>query len=492
LRRAKIVCTIGPASSSPEKIKDLMRRGMDVARLNCSHSSHSDLEQMVTNIRKASEMLHRPVAILLDLQGPKIRIGTFPGGPVDVKAGDKITITTNEDEPCTKTHLSTTYQQLPDDVQIDDRVLIDDGNIELKVIAKHGREVLTEVVFGGTLSNNKGMNLPGVRTSIPSLTEKDREDLVAGLHLNVDYVALSFVRYPSDVREVQQIIHSHLKNTPVIAKIEKPEAVKNIDDIIAVADGVMVARGDMAVEISPQAVPSAQKRIVHKCNVAGIPVIIATQMLESMIENPRPTRAEASDVANAVFDGADALMLSAETASGQYPIQTIRIMTEIIKQAERDRESLNVRKPEHPPIISIPDAIELAASDISMHTSAKAIVCITNSGRAAQALSKFRPKAPVFAITDRPEVLQKLALIWGVKGILVPHIAPEEDVMAVAEKAVVTWWNTYLAPVLRPLKKGDLIIITLGISNTARSKTNSVVAHIVKHDVDVQPQAREV
>ncbi len=492
MRRAKIVCTIGPATSSSERIKDLMRRGMDVARLNCSHSSHKDLEKMVKNIRAASEELHRPVAILLDLQGPKIRIGNFPNGPVEVKAGDALTITTEEDEPCTKNRVSTTYQQLVDDVQIGDRILIDDGNVELKVTRKQGKEVETEVIFGGVLSNHKGMNLPGVRTSIPSLTEKDREDLVAGLNLDVDYVALSFVRYPSDVREVQQIIHSHLKNTPVIAKIEKPEAVKNIDDIIAVADGVMIARGDMAVEISPQAVPSAQKRIVHKCNVAGIPVIVATQMLESMIENPRPTRAEASDVANAVFDGADALMLSAETASGQYPIQTIKVMTDIIKQAERDRESLNVRKPEHPPIISIPDAIELAAADIAVHTSAKAIVCITNSGRAAQALSKFRPKSPIFAITDRPEVLQKLALIWGVKGILVPHIGPEEDIMNVAEKALCTWWNTYLVPVLRPLKKSDLIIITLGISNTARSKTNSVVAHIIKNDYEMQPQSRDV
>ncbi len=480
MRRAKIVCTLGPASSSLEMIKELMRRGMDVSRLNCSHGSHAELTQLVKNIRQASQELARPVAILLDLQGPKIRIGNFPGGPVFVKTGDKITITTKEDEPCTATRLSTTYQELPGDVKTGDMILIDDGNIELKVLSSDGKEVQCEVVFGGKLSNHKGMNLPGVNTSIPSLTEKDRADLLHGLSLDVDYVALSFVRQPSDVREVQQIIHSKLKNTPVIAKIEKPEAIKYIDDIIAVADGVMVARGDMAVEISPQAVPSAQKMIIHKCNVAGIPVILATQMLESMIENSRPTRAEASDVANAVFDGADALMLSAETASGKHPLQAVKIMTDIIKQAERDRESLGVKKPDHPPIISIPDAIESAASQIAMDADARAIICLTNSGKGAQAISKFRPKVPVFAITDRPEVLQRLALVWGVKGVLIDAVVPEVDALAMAEATVVKWWNTYLTPVIKPLRKGDLLIITLGIPTMARSKTNAVVAHVIK------------
>ena len=480
MRRAKIVCTLGPASANPDMIRELMRRGLDVARLNCSHSSHEDLTRMVKMIREASDELARPVAILLDLQGPKIRIGNFPGGPVVVKKGDKITITTEEEEPCTATRLSTTYQQLVDDVKSGDRILLDDGNVELRVLSSGGKEVETEVIFGGRLSNHKGMNLPGVKTSIPSLTEKDREDLLHGLELDVDYIALSFVRSPSDVRDVQQLIHTHLKNVPVIAKIEKPEAIKNIDDIIAVADGVMVARGDMAVEISPQMVPSAQKMIVHKCNVAGLPVIIATQMLESMIDHARPTRAEASDVANAVFDGADALMLSAETASGKYPAQTIQIMTDIIKQAEKDRESLKIRKPDAPPIISIPDAIENAASHVAVETGAKAIVCITNSGKAAQAISKFRPKVPVFALTDRREVLQRLALVWGVKGVLIPKVVPEVDAIGMAERAVVNWWNTYLVPALRPLQKNDLLIMTIGIPTMVRAKTNTVIAHIIK------------
>ena len=481
MRRAKIVCTLGPASANPETIRELMRRGLDVARLNCSHGSHEDLTRMVKLVRDASEELARPVAILLDLQGPKIRIGKFPDGPVVVKPGDKLTITVKENEPCTQTRLSTTYRELPHDVKPGDRILLDDGNVELRVLASDGKEeVQAEVVFGGKLSNNKGMNLPGVKTSVPSLTEKDKADLLHGLDLDVDYVALSFVRQPSDVRDVQQLIHTHLKNVPVIAKIEKPEAVKNIDDIIAVADGVMVARGDMAVEISPQMVPSAQKMIIHKCNVAGIPVILATQMLESMIDHARPTRAEASDVANAIFDGADALMLSAETASGKFPAQTVQIMTDIIKQAEKDRESLKVRKPAEPPIISIPDAIEHAASQVAVETGAKAIVCVTNSGKAAQAISKFRPKVPVFAITDRKEVLQRLALVWGVKGVLIPKVVPEVDALTMAERAVVGWWNKYLVPALKPLQKGDLLVMTIGIPTMVRAKTNTVTAHVIK------------
>jgi pyruvate kinase len=480
MRRAKIVCTLGPATSSLEAIKELMRRGMDVARLNCSHGSHEYMAKLVKNVRQASKEIERPVAILLDLQGPKIRIGNFPGGPAEITAGDNITITTKENEPCTNKRISTTYQELTHDVRTGDRILIDDGNIELRVLQVRDTEVDCTVVYGGTLSNHKGMNLPGVRTSIPSLTDKDREDLMFGLGADVDYVALSFVRQPSDVREVQQIIHSQLKNTPVIAKIEKPEALKRIDDIIAVADGIMVARGDMAVEISPEMVPSAQKTIIHKCNVAGIPVILATQMLESMIDNARPTRAEASDVANAVFDGADALMLSAETASGKYPSETVQIMTNIIKQAEKDRDTLNVREPVSPPIISIPDAIEFAASQIAQEIDAKAIVCITNSGKAAQAISKFRPKVPVFALTDREEVLQRLGLIWGVKGILIPKIDPEADNFTLAEESVVKWWNHYVAPVSYPLSKGDLLVITLGIPTMVRSKTNTVTVHVIK------------
>jgi pyruvate kinase len=462
-------------------IRELMRRGMDVARLNCSHATHEGLTNSVNMVREASEELSRPVAILLDLQGPKIRIGRFPGGPIVVNKGDHLTITTNESEPCTQTRLSTTYQQLADDVKPGDRILLDDGNVELRVLSAAGTEVQTEVVFGGRLSDKKGMNLPGVKTSVPSLTDKDKADLLHGLSLDVDYVALSFVRQPSDVREVQQLIHSQLKTTPVIAKIEKPEAIQCIDDIVAVADGVMIARGDMAVEISPQMVPSAQKMIIHKCNVAGIPVICATQMMESMIEQPRPTRAEASDVANAIFDGADAVMLSGETANGKHPGQVVQVMTDIIKVAEKDREILKVRKPESPPVISIPDAIENAAAHVALDAGAKAIVCVTNSGKAALALSKFRPRVPIFAITDRREVLQRLALIWGVKGILIPQFFSEQDTIKLAEECVMKWWNKYLVPgTARALQKGDLLVMTIGFPTSVRAKTNTLIAHIIK------------
>lgn len=479
MRRAKIVCTLGPATRSPEAIEGLIKKGMDVARLNCSHASHELLTELVGSVRAASAKHARPVALLLDLQGPKLRIGKFPK-PVEVVAGASIVVTTDPLPENTAERLSTNYHQLPRDVKVGDRILLDDGNVELRVVSVSGNDVNCTVVYGGVLSSHKGMNLPGVKTSIPCLTEKDEKDLMHGLELDVDYVALSFVRHPSDVRAVQQIIRSQLKTTPVIAKIEKPEAVDCIDDIIAVADGVMVARGDMAVELSPEKVPSVQKKIIHKCNVAGIPVILATQMMESMIDHARPTRAEASDVANGIFDGADALMLSAETASGKFPLQAVQIMTDIIGQAERDRLSLALPKPETPPVISIPDAIEHAAAQIAQESGARAICCITNSGKGAQALSKFRPPVPIFALTDNPATLQRLALIWGVKGILVPKTMPSEDYFDFVEKMVVKWWNTYLTHVFRPMQKGDYLVVTAGLPTQARSKTNTVTVRVLK------------
>ena len=480
MRRAKIVCTLGPATNTYEAIENLVKRGMDVARFNCSHASHEQLTELMGLVRKASYAHNRPVAVLLDLQGPKLRIGKFPKGPVEIKAGDKIMITTRELEADSAQLISSTYKELAHDVKPGDRILIDDGNIELRVLGTKGEtEVECEVVFGGMLSSKKGLNLPGVKTSVPCMTEKDTADLMHGLSIDVDYVALSFVRHPADIRMAQQIIHSQKKSTPVIAKIEKPEAVECIDDIIAVADGIMIARGDMAVEISPEKVPSVQKKIIHKCNVAGIPVILATQMMESMIEHARPTRAEASDVANGVFDGADALMLSAETASGKYPFKTVQIMTDIIGQAERDRLTLMLPKTEPPPVISIPDAIEHAAAMIAQESGARAICCITNSGKGAQALSKFRPVAPIFALTDNKATLQRLALIWGVKGILVTKIMTSEDYFDFVEKTVVKWWNGYLTHVFRPLQKGDYLVITAGLPTQARTKTNTVTVRVI-------------
>lgn len=481
MRRAKIVCTLGPASSSYEQIKTLISGGMDVARINCSHSSHAMIKELVGHVRKASDELARHAAVLLDLQGPKLRIGTYPRGPVSISAGNEITISIDEKyrDAGDDKFIYTTYKEITRDVEKGDRILIDDGHIELRVKSATSTEVLCEIITGGKLSNKKGMNLPGVTTSIPSLTDKDREDLLYGLKQDVDYVALSFVRQPSDIRDVQKIIHAQLKATPVIAKIEKPEAVDCIDDIIAVTDAVMIARGDMAVELSPEQVPSIQKQIIHKCNVAGIPVIVATQMLDSMQSNPRPTRAEASDVANAVFDGGDALMLSNETAAGDYPARALEVMTNIIHRAEKDREKLHVQQPEMPPVVSIADAIEYSASEIAENSGAKAICCLTNTGKGAQALSKFRPDVPIFALTDRKVTLQKLGLIWGVKGILIPSIVPTEDIFTTVEDAVVKWWNTYLSHVYRPLENGDILVVTVGIPTMARSKTNTVKVHTI-------------
>ena len=482
MRRAKIVCTLGPATDSPAAVKKLVLKGMDVARLNCSHASHKDLAHLVEIIRTTSDECSRPIAILLDLQGPKIRIGTFPKGPVQIKSGDKITITTKEPKEGNSAKLiSTSYEELPEEVEPGDRILIDDGNIELRVLSSADDKIKCEVVYGGMLSDHKGMNLPGIKLSIPSLTEKDTADLLFGLECGVDYVALSFVRHPADIRTVQQIIRSQNFTTPVIAKIEKPEALDCIDDIIAVADGVMVARGDMAVETSPEKVPSAQKLIIQKCNAAGIPVILATQMMESMVENARPTRAEASDVANGIFDGADALMLSAETASGKYPFEVVQIMTDIIGQAERDRSKLGIQESDTPPVISIADAVEHAASLIALESGARAICCITNSGKGAHALSKYRPKVPIFALTDQKEALQRLALIWGVKGILVPEIKSSVNVFTFVESKVVEWWNATLTHVFRPLEKGDLLVITVGLPTDSRTKTNAVKVCSIQH-----------
>lgn len=482
MRRAKIVCTLGPSTNSYEAILGLMKKGMDVARLNCSHATHDLLTDLVTKVRKASEEHSRPVAILLDLQGPKLRIGKFPQGPVAIQEGDEIIITTEAQAEDTAQKISTNYEPLADDVRVGNRILIDDGNIELRVKAIRKPEVVCEVVHGGMLSSRKGLNLPGVKTSIPCLTEKDSSDLYHGLSLNVDYIALSFVRHPADVSTVQQMIRDQDKSTPVIAKIEKPEAVDCIDDIVAVADGIMVARGDMAVELSPQQVPSVQKRIIHKCNAAGIPVILATQMLESMVQHARPTRAEASDVANGVFDGADALMLSAESASGKYPFASVQIMTDIIGQAERDRESLIVRQLETPPVISVADAIEAAAAQIARHTEARAICCITNSGKGALALAKYRPPVPVFALTDRKEVLQRLSLIWGVKGILIPEITQMDNPYLFVEEKVATWWNQFLVPSHRPLVRGEYLVITVGLPTLNRTKTNTVKVNAISQD----------
>ena len=480
MRRTKIVCTIGPSTQSYEAIVKLVHYGMDVARINCSHSTHKDIKDMVEKIRQAAAMESRSVSILLDIQGPKIRIGSFPDKKIKIKEGDKIIVSTEQLKGgCNAKEISVDYPGLIKDIQPKDRILIDDGNIELKVEKIEGIKIYCRVIFGGFLSSNKGVNLPGVKTSIPSLTKKDLEDVKFGLECEVDYIAISFVRTAEDIKMALKIMESEKKSAAIIAKIEGPEAIENIDEIIAVSHSILIARGDLAVEISPEKVPSAQKQIIHKCNSTGAPVILATQMMESMIYNQVPTRAEASDVANGVFDGADALMLSAETASGKYPFSALKITTNIIGQAERDREKLDITKRKLPPIRNIPDSIEYAATQIAKDIKAKAICCITNSGAAAQALSKFRPSVPIFALTAKRDTFQRLALLWGVKAIFIPKEIPFDNKLVFVEKSVVSWWNKYLTHVFDPMKTGDYLVITGGFPRPNWNKTNSINVHVI-------------
>jgi len=416
-KRAKIICTIGPTSNSEKMLTILAQKGMDVARLNFSHGTHEDHLQNIKRIRKVSDVIGKPISILMDLQGPKIRIGTFPEGPVTVKPGELFTITT-DDVPGNQYLVSTSYKNLPNDVNPGDNILINDGLIQLKVDKTTDTEVFCEVVIGGVLYDRKGINLPGVIVSEPSMTKKDKDDLAFGLKHGVDYVALSFVREAKDIRDLKEFMGE--KAVPVIAKIEKPEAVENIDEILMETDAIMVARGDLGVEISAQKVPVVQKMLIEKCQKLGLPVITATQMLDSMMVNPVPTRAEASDVANAIFDGSDAVMLSGETAFGKYPAESVEMMASIIREAEKSnyfRLHPEMMR-QHGPLSSsraICHAADMTATDVN----AKFIVVFTESGYTARVISKYRPGVPIIALTSHPETLQRMPLLWGVVPSLV-------------------------------------------------------------------------
>ncbi len=464
--RAKIVCTIGPASDSPEMIEKMILAGMDVARLNFSHGTHEGHAKVVQYIRAASKKLGRPVAILQDLQGPKIRVGHFKNGPVNLVNGAKFTIT-KRDIDGDETIVSTTYKELPGDVKPGDMLLLDDGLIYLKVVQTDGTDVLTEVVNGGILKDHKGINLPGVNVSTPSLTEKDTEDLMFGLEQDVDYVALSFVRKPEDILHIKKIIQSKGKNTPVVAKIEKPEAVACMDAIVAVTDAVMVARGDLGVEMKTEEVPSIQKRLIKLCNKAGVPVITATQMLESMIQNPRPTRAEASDVANAILDGTDAVMLSAETASGKYPIEAITIMKKIIQLIEQEMPvDYSRRRRSGNETLPTQEGIAVVSCSLAELIDADAIVCITMSGATGRIVAKYRPHKPIIAITHSEKVLNQINLVWGLRGLLVPDLKSniDESVLQIEKIILDRGYG----------KKGHTMVITAGLPFSGRGVTNSV------------------
>jgi pyruvate kinase len=469
-RRAKIIATIGPACHSEAAMRDLLRLGMDVARLNFSHGSHEDHARNIERLRRAADREGQSVCILQDLQGPKIRTGRLERNePVEIKSGSTVIITPR-DIAGTATRISTTFPDLAREVEPGARILLTDGLIELRVRGTRGKDVICDVLNGGTLGEHQGINLPGVALSIPALTPKDRKDLEFGLTHGVDAVALSFVRRAADVRTVKQIIAAHHSDIPVIAKLEKPQAIDHLEEILEVADGVMVARGDLGVEVAPEKVPVIQKQVIRRAAAWRKPVITATQMLESMIENPRPTRAEASDVANAIFDGSDAVMLSAETATGRYPREAVAMMARIVVEAEcnmgdftqprrrRDHRGLSVAE-------TICESIAHSAEELPMG----AIVVFTETGNTARMISKHRPQVPIYAFTHSLPVVQRVNLYWGVHPVRCRQAKSAEQMVTMAEQELLRRGQ---------LKPGDVLGVVAG-TRQASGSTNFMRLHQV-------------
>ena len=465
-RRAKIVCTLGPATSSPEQVRALVAAGMDVARLNLSHGSREEHAALYREVRAASDAAGRAVAVLVDLQGPKIRLGAFEDGGVMLKAGDSFTITTEPDVEGTAELAGTTYASLARDVTKGSTVLVDDGRVRLRVLDTDGTRVRTSVLEGGRVSDHKGINLPGVRVSAPSMTPKDRDDLRFALSLRADLIALSFVREPSDLEDVHAVMDKEGARLPVIAKIEKPEAVDRLGPIVRAFDGLMVARGDLGVETSLEQVPLVQKRAVRLAREHGKPVIVATQMLDSMIHHSHPTRAEASDVANAVLDGADALMLSGETSVGDYPIESVETMARIISAAE-SQGFVNLphlrRRPE-----TRPEAIALNAVRIAEDLHAVALVAFTETGATARHVAAHRDHIPLLAFTSRSEVRSRLALLWGTETFVVPRVRTTDEMVEQVDRALLD---------LGRGKPGDHVVIVAGTPPGTAGSTNTLRVH---------------
>ncbi|RKI57889.1 pyruvate kinase [Corallococcus sp. AB049A] len=474
MRRAKIVCTLGPASQTPEMLEALLEAGMDVARLNFSHGSHEQHQANIDMLRAASLKVRKAVGILGDLQGPKIRTGRFITGSTELKHGGTFHITTDETVKGTDEIVSTTYPHLAADVNPGDRILLDDGLLELRVVETDKKQLIkTEVVHGGILKNNKGINLPGVAVRADALTPKDREDLIFGLKAGVDYIALSFVRQPSDLDSARQAMAEVGRTVPIISKLEKPEAIARLDAILDKTDGVMVARGDLGVEIPPEEVPAVQKDIIRRSNLRGLPVIVATQMLNSMIDNPRPTRAEASDVANAVYDGADALMLSGETASGKFPVDSVQMMERIILAAESSsRSQLQPRVIEAPLGLPLhfPDVIARVACEAAKASGASLIAAFTLSGVTARLLAHYRPTVPIVAFSPNQEVRRRLSLLWGVVPRVLEPIQETETMLRRVEEELV---SRGLA------RRGDRVVVVFGAPVGQPGKINSLRLHTI-------------
>ncbi|SHJ10845.1 pyruvate kinase [Hymenobacter daecheongensis DSM 21074] len=467
--KTKIVATVGPASNTYESLGTLMREGVDVFRLNFSHGSYEDHLSVINTVRRLNKDMRTNVGLLQDLQGPKIRLGEVEGGGVEIKRGDKIKLVCGEKEISTATRLSTIYLGLARDVKPGDMILIDDGKIELKVLATdRDQEVDVEVIYGGLVKPRKGINLPDSEVSAPAMTEKDIEDLKFGLEHDVDWVALSFARRADDIRFIKRLIAEAGKTTRVIAKIETPEGLKNLDEIIAITDAVMVARGDLGVEVKMEEVPMAQKLIIEKCNKVGKPVIVATQMMESMITAPRPTRAETSDVANAVMDGADALMLSAETAVGAYPAEVIRSMVGTILSVETRTSSLFHHW--FPIDATAPtfmvDSLLSAACHLAKNTGAKAITGTTHRGYTAFQIAKYRPKANIFIFTDNRALLTALSLVWGVRGFYYDRLVSTDNTVSDIKYILTT--TGHLAPGDVFINTGSMPILDKGHANMVK------------------------
>ncbi len=466
MRCAKIVATMGPATNTPETLRALVEAGMDVARLNLSHGSHEVHAETYRMVREASDATGRGVGILVDLQGPKIRLGKFASGPVLLENGNEFVVTT-EDVPGDAQMVSTTYKGLPGDVKPGDKVLVDDGRVALEVVRVDGPRVVTKVLEGGRVSDNKGFNLPGAAMSVPALSDKDREDLRWALRIGADMIALSFVRNAADIDDVHAIMAEEGVRLPVLAKVEKPQAVDNLEEIVAAFDGVMVARGDLGVELPLEMVPLVQKRAIQMCREAGKPVIVATQMLDSMITANRPTRAEASDVANAVLDGADALMLSGETSVGEHPTLVIETMGRIIEHIES--QALD----QLPPLTdsrfgSTARSLTRAAVQVAVDAGATHLIAFTETGMSARLVSRWRPPTKILAFTPNARVRSQLSLVWGVETFLVPQVAHTDDMVVQVDKALLDIGRATI---------GEKVVIVAGVPPGVPGTTNGMRVH---------------
>ncbi|MGL5440366.1 MAG: pyruvate kinase [Filifactoraceae bacterium] len=470
-KKTKIVCTIGPASESVEVLKELIDNGMNVARLNFSHGSHEEHKVRIDSIKEARIIKNQPIALLLDTKGPEIRTGLFDQPEVKLEEGQKFIITMEDivgnNERCT-----VSYKELKDDVSAGNTILIDDGLIELRVLEVIENEIITRVENTGIVKNNKGVNVPNVKINLPAVTDKDRADIIFGIENDIDFIAASFVRKASDVLEVRKVLEeNNAEHIQIIAKIENQEGVDNIDEILKVADGIMVARGDLGVEIPTEEIPIVQKLLIKKCNELSKPVITATQMLDSMIRNPRPTRAEVTDVANAIYDGTDAIMLSGETAAGKYPIESVITMSNIAKRTEEELDySAILRSKVELRTVNITNAISHATCTTAVDVGAKAIITSTSSGYTARMVSSYRPKAPIIASVSSERVMRQMSLIWSVKSLLTPVVNNTDDLIEVAVS------NSIKEELI---KSGDIVVITAGVPVGKTGTTNLIKVHMV-------------